>query len=113
MTPSTGGLLAQMSPRANESRRGGLSSSGDSGVPDDFFASAPRDSANVPPVAGDLKLTDSPLRNLPSVLTERAGFPARFLVSERLVIVPSSCVSDLFANGTAKRPSSEDSSESS
>lgn len=115
MTPSTGGLLAQTSPRANESLRGGLSSSGDSAMPVKgpcaSLFSPPLLETLSPEALGVLKLTDSPLRNFGAVFTVREGLCAFCVSGDGASLFLSA--GELFANGTAKRPSSESSSESS
>lgn len=118
ITPSTGGLLAQISPRANESLRGGFSSSGEAVKSDNdpvLGSGSPLELAKVSRVAlGDLKLTDRPFLNLFSVFTVSEGFADNFWLAEKPVAESFSFVGDLlFANGIAKRPSSESSSSES
>lgn len=119
MTPSTGGLLAHISPRANESLRGGgLSSSGEAAMRKEAPSRPPESplaSAKLSRVAlGDLKLTDRPLRSLDSVFTVSAGFSVLFWASEVPEPESFSFVDALlFDSGIANRPSSESSSESS
>ena len=137
ITPSTGGLLAQMSSRANESRREDLESSGecdellptleDSGISPSPDLRKLRDSLWLvsavcvekpvdvsPEVLGDLKVTERPLIALFPVFTVRAGLADRVWASPAFAgaLFPRDPFL-LFAKGIAKSPSSESSSDSS
>ena len=111
MTPSTGGLLAQTSSRANDCLLMGAFSLSGEAVMLKGGASV-LELAKVSRVAlGDLKLTDNPALGFASVLTVRDGFRG---LSGDPSIVPVSLTGVLvLANGMAKSPSSESLSESS